>query len=103
MINVTLDRHLDGTGQCLEDSFYLVMFVLTFGLDIEVHLGGITQRLEEMKEHFRRHLSYLFTLELGIPYQPRTTSEVQGYLTQAIVHRESIAISFDAAFVAQGF
>ena len=103
MIDIALDRHLDGTGQRLEDSFYLVMLVLTFGLDVEIHLGRIAQRLEEMQEHFRRHLPYLFTFEVGIPYQPRTASEIQGYLTQAIVHREAIAITFDTSLIAQGF
>ena len=48
MVNIALDRHFQGTRQGLEDAFYFVMFVLSFGLDIEVHLRGIAQRLEEV-------------------------------------------------------
>ena len=43
MVDVPLYRHLDGTGKRLEYTFNLVMLVLTFRLDIEIHAGGIAQ------------------------------------------------------------
>lgn len=54
-----------------------------------------------MQEHFRRHLSYFLALERGIPYQPGTSSKIQTYLTQTIVHRQCIAVTFYAALTAQ--
>ena len=43
MIDIAFDRHLDSTGQRLEYSFYLMMFILSFCLDIEIHLSRIAQ------------------------------------------------------------
>lgn len=43
MINISSHRHLDGTRQGLEDSFYLMMFIISFCLDIEIHTCCITQ------------------------------------------------------------
>ena len=54
-----------------------------------------------MQEHFRRHLSYFLALERGIPYQPGTSSKIQTYLTQTIVHRQCIPVTFYAALAAQ--
>ena len=51
MLYVTLDRHLYGTCKCLEDTFYLVMLVLAFCLDIEIHSGTIGKTLEETVLH----------------------------------------------------
>ncbi len=55
---------------------YLMMFVLSFGFYIKIHPAH-AQGLEEMQEHFRRHISYLLALELGIPYQPRASAKVR--------------------------
>lgn len=84
MIDVTAHSHLQSSCQCLEDALYLVVLISAFCLDVQVHLSGITQTLEEMQEHLRRHLSYLLTMKLSIPYQPGTTSEVE-----ATLHRQS--------------
>ena len=54
-----------------------------------------------MQEHFRRHLSYFLTLELGIPYQPGAPAEIQAYLTQTIVHGQCVPVTLYTAFVAQ--
>ena len=56
-----------------------------------------------MQEHFGRHLPYLLAFEFRIPYQPRTTSEIQSYLTQTIIHWQAIAVSFDTSLVTQRF
>ena len=54
MMNVTAYGHLDAAGEGLEDTFYLVVLIGSLGLDMEVHTGRITQRLEEMEEHLSR-------------------------------------------------
>ena len=97
MVNIALDRHFQSTRQGFENTLYLVVFVLSFGLNIEVHLRGIAQRLEEVKEHLGGHLAYLFAVELGIPYQPRAASEVEAHCAKAIVHRQRVTVAFDAA------
>ena len=48
MIDITAHGHLQCSGQCLEDSFYLVVLVLTLGLDVQIYLRGITEALEEV-------------------------------------------------------
>jgi hypothetical protein len=100
VLYVTLDRHLYGTCKCLEDTFYLVMLVLAFCLDIEIHSGTIGKTLEEVKEHLRGHLAYLLTGELSIPYQPWAASEIKAYLAQAIVHWQGISIALNTSLIA---
>ena len=90
MMNVTAYGHLDAAGESLEDTFYLVVLIGSLGLDMEVHTGRITQRLEEMEEHLRRHISHFLTVELSVPNQPRTATEIQRHTTQAIVHRKGL-------------
>lgn len=101
MIDVSLHRHFQRAGKRFEDAFYLVMLVLTLSLDVEVHLCRITQTLEEMLEHLCRHFAHLFSVELGIPNQPWTATEIQCHLTETIIHRQTLAVSFDATLVAQ--
>ncbi len=48
MVDVSSDGHLQTTCQCLEDTLNLVVFVLAFCFDVEVHLSRIGERLEEM-------------------------------------------------------
>lgn len=48
MVDVATDGHFQRTGQCLEDSFDLVVLVLTLGLDVQIHLRSIAETLEEM-------------------------------------------------------
>ena len=38
--------------QRLENTLYLMMFVLSFGFYIKIHPGSITQGFEEVQEHF---------------------------------------------------
>ena len=78
-----------------------MVLVLAFRFDIQIHLGGIAQGFEEMQEHFCRHLTNLFTIELCIPYQPGASTEVQANLAKAVIHRQGIAITLDATFVSQ--
>ena len=48
MIDVTSDSHLQGTGEGFEDTLYLVVLVLPLGLNVQIHLGCIAERFEEM-------------------------------------------------------
>ena len=99
MVDVSLYRHFQRTGKCLEDAFYLVMLIFAFSLDIEVHLCCITQTLEEMLEHLGWHFAHLLSVELGIPNQPWTATEIQCYLTETVVHRQTVAVSFYSALI----
>ncbi len=100
VINIPLHRHLQCTCQRLENTLYLMMFVLSFGFYIKIHPGSITQGFEEVQEHFCRHVSYLLALELGIPYQPRASTKVKTHLAKAVVHRKGITIAFNAPLTA---
>ena len=80
-----------------------MMLILAFRLDIEIDGCAVGEAFEEMEEHLGRHLTHLLTMEFRIPYEPRTASKVKSNLTQAIVHRQTIAIALYATFVAQGF
>ncbi len=102
MVDVAPDGHLEGTCEGLEDALDLVVLVLAFGLDVEVDAGGIGERLEEVMEHLGGDIAYLFAMELGIPDEPGTATEVEGDLAEAIVHGEAEAVSADAALVAEG-
>ena len=43
MIDIPLHRHLYSAGQRFENAFYLMVLVLAFRFDIQIHLGGIAQ------------------------------------------------------------
>ena len=43
MVDVAANGHLQGTGEGFEDAFYLMMLVLAFGADVEIHFGGIAE------------------------------------------------------------
>ena len=101
MIDVTAHSHFQCSCQCLEDALYLVVLILSFGFDVQIHLSGIAEALEEMQEHLRRHLANLLTVELCVPNQPGATTEVQAYGTETVVHRQGIAIALNASLVAQ--
>ena len=78
-----------------------MVLILSFGFDVQIHLSGIAEALEEMQEHLRRHLANLLTVELCVPNQPGATTEVQAYGTETVVHRQGIAIALNASLVAQ--
>ena len=103
MVDVTADGHLQGAGQSFEDALNLMVLIGAFGLDVQVHAGGIAQTLEEVQEHLGGHLSDLLAVELRVPDEPRTATEVEGYLTQAVVHRQTVAVALNAALGAEGF
>ena len=54
-----------------------MVLILSFCLDVEVHLGRVTQTFKEMEEHLCRHLTDTLPLERGIPYKPGTTAEIE--------------------------
>ena len=99
MVDIPSDCHFQGPCQCLEDAFYFMVLVIAFGTDMEIHLGSIAEALEEMQEHLSRHLPDFFPMELRVPNEPRSSPEVQGYLTEAIIHGKAIAIPLDSPLV----
>lgn len=101
-MDITTDGHLERTGKSLEDTFDLVVFVITFGLDVKVDAGGIGKRLEEVEEHLGWHVAYFLAMEFGIPYEPSATAEIEGYLAEAVIHWEAETIAADASLVAEG-
>lgn len=101
MINIAVHRHLDTAGQCLEDAFNLVVFIVATGLDVQIHQGGIAQTLEEMEKHFGWHAANVFAMELGIPNQPGAASEIEHHLTETVVHRQGEAVALNAALVTE--
>ena len=76
MVDVATDGHLQTACQCLEDSLNLMVLVLPFGTNEEVHACGIAEALEEVEEHLGGHVAHIFALEGGVPHQPGTTAEV---------------------------
>src|SRR5574344_1122839 len=78
-----------------------MVLVSSFRLDVQVHLSRVAQTLEEMQEHLRRHFAHFFPVELCIPYQPGSSSEVERHLAQTVVHRQTVTVSFYTALVAQ--
>jgi hypothetical protein len=99
MCNVSSDSHSQASCESFEDAFYLVVLVLAFCLDIQIHSGAVGQTLEEVQEHFCWHLSDFLAMELCIPHQPRSSAKVKGNLTKAIIHRQTIAITLYATLV----
>ena len=100
-VDIASDGHLDGTGQSLEDTFDLVVFVRAFRFYVQVHAGSIAQALKEMQEQLGRHIPYFLTVELRIPNQPRTSAEIKRHTAQAIVHRQTVTVAFDPSLIAQ--
>ena len=80
MIDVAPYRHLQATGQSLENSLYLMVLIHAFGLDVQVHPRRVAQALEEVEEHLGRHVAHFLATELGIPHQPKS---------RATLHRQS--------------
>ena len=111
MIDVASDSHFEASGEGFEDAFYpgegfedafyLVVLVFAFGTDVEVHAGGIAQRLEKVQEHFGGHFAYLLAAERGVPYQPGASAEIERHLAQAIVHGQAVSVAFDAPLASQ--
>ena len=99
---VAADGGADGACQSFEDALNLVVLVGALGLDVEVHAGGIAQRLEEVEKHLGRHITYLLAVERGIPHKPGTAPEVEADGAEAVVHGEGVAVALDAALAAQG-
>ena len=56
-----------------------------------------------MQEHLGGHLADFLSLELGIPHKPRTSTEIEGHLTETVVHGQAVAVSLNATLVAKGF
>ena len=86
MIDVTADGHFEGSCQGLEDAFNLMVLVVALSTDVEVHLGGIAETLEEVQEHLGRHLTDALTMELGIPDEPGASTKVEADAAEAVVH-----------------
>ena len=101
MGNISAHSHAKTTGKSFEDTFYLVMLILTFSLDVEIHASAVRKALEEMHEHLSRHLTYPLAMKLRVPNQPWASSKIQCHLTQAIIHGETIAIALYSTFVTQ--
>ena len=87
MCYISADSHSQAASKRFEDAFYLVVFVLTFCLDVQIHRCAIGQTFEEVQEHFCWHLTDFLAMELSIPHQPRSSAKVKGNLTKAIIHR----------------
>ena len=64
MCNVSADCHSQASCKSFEDAFYLVVLILAFCLDIQIHSCAVGQTLEEVQEHFRRHLADFLATEL---------------------------------------
>ena len=74
MIDVAPYRHLQATGQSLENSLYLMVLIHAFGLDVQVHPRRVAQALEEVEKHLGRHVAHFLATELGIrPPKSRAT------------------------------
>lgn len=97
MMNVAPYGHINAAGESFKDTFYLVVFVTSFGFDMEVHTGRIAQRFEEMEEHLGRHVANLFAGEGGIPYQPGPSAEIKLNHALAVVHGQAVAVTFNAS------
>ena len=72
MINVAAHSHFQCSCQGFEYAFDLVMLVLAFGLDVQVHLRCVAQTLEEVQEHLGGHL----------PRKSKETADINKYLRQ---------------------
>ena len=94
MIDITSDCHFQTPCEGFEDTLYLMVLVLAFGLDVQVHLRSIRKALEEMQEHLRGHLADFLTCELRIPHQPGSAAEVESHATQTVVHRQTVDFMF---------
>ena len=81
MSNVSANCHTQAAGKGFEDAFYLMVLVLAFCLDIEVDGCAVGEALEKVQEHLGWHLAYFLTMELRIPYEPRTPPKVKSDLT----------------------
>ena len=81
MVDIAIDSHLKAACKRLEDSFYLMVLIVALRLDVEIDASTVAERLEEMQEHLGRHVSYPFAVELRIPHKPRSSTEIECYLT----------------------
>lgn len=80
MVYVTSNGHAERAGQCFEYAFYLMVLVLSFGLDVEVHACCVAKAFEEVREHFGRHATDFLAFEFRVPYQPWASSEVESHM-----------------------
>ena len=59
-----------------------MVFVIAFSLDIEISFCTIGKRFEEMEEHFRRHFTDHFPIEICIPLDPVAATKIDRNLCQ---------------------
>ena len=55
-----------------------------------------------MIKHFGWHVANLFSLKIGLPHQPISSSKIQCHLRQTIIHRQAKSIPLNAQFIADG-
>ena len=101
MVDVTSDSHFQRTGKGLEDTLNLMMLVLSFGTNVQVHLSSIAETLEEVEEHLSRHVADEATVEFCIPDKPWTAAEIEADRAETVIHWQAVAIAFDATLVAE--
>ena len=86
VVYVTTDGCTERAGKGLEDGLGLVMFVIAFGLDIEVHEGSVGETLEEMEEHLGGNVADALSVEGGLPDEPGASAKVEGHVGMTVVH-----------------
>ena len=101
MVDITAYGHFQRPCQRFEDAFYLVVFVVAFSLDVQIHLGSIAETLEKVEEHLCGHFTNALATELSIPYEPGTATEVETDRAETVVHRQAVAVTLNAALVAK--
>lgn len=100
-VNIAPERHFETAGESFEDAFDFVMLVGAFGFDVEVDMRSVGKAFEEMEKHFGRDVADAFAAERSVPYEPRTPAEVDGDGAETVIHRQTVAITFDAPLVGE--
>src|SRR5690606_40400003 len=77
------------------------MLIIAPAFDVQVTFCGVGKGFKEMIKHFSRHIADPLTLEIYVPNQPVSAAEINGNLSQAIVHRQKKSIPFNPFFYAQ--
>src|SRR5690554_765532 len=80
------DSHLNSSCKGFKYSFYFMVLIYALRLDVKIAFSIVAERFKKVHEHFSRHVTNIFSLEINFPHQPGSASKIYRNLCQAIVH-----------------
>ena len=102
---IPADSVPQGAGNCLEDSFYLMVRIFPVErFDVQVAPGMFSERVPEVFDHLDGKVSYPIAIEICSVMQIKAPGQIDGGPSKCVVHRYiRVSEAANEGFVAQCF